>query len=224
MPRANNSLPDWIERQLGQGREFRDMAQPLEARAEDEQRCLVEGYACTFGNFYTLFSMDGYTVEERVDAHAFDQCDMSDYILQVDHHGKVYARNRNNTLSATPDAHGLLTRAQLAGVSGGPDLYGDVKAGYYDKMSFAFRVGKDERKVIEDHDTGNIIVQRTILEITKLYDVSIVSIPANDATEIFARSLDAGESNWAAQELRAYEARRRNRLLLEIRLKMNGGH
>lgn len=216
-------LPEWIERQLGQGREFRQMAQPLEARDAEDGKCLVEGYACTFGNFYTLWSVDGYTVQEQVDARAFDQCDMSDYILQVDHHGKVYARNRNNTLTATPDAHGLLTRAELAGVSGGADLYADVQHGYYDKMSFAFRVGKDKREVIKDHDTGEIIVRRTILEITKLYDVSIVSIPANDATEIFARGLDAGASGWAMQELHAYKARRKNKARLELKLKMTGG-
>ena len=219
MEQTKTILPDWLERQLNQGREFRKMAAPMEARADEEQECVIEGYATTFNQFYTLYAWDGYEVQECVDARAFDGCDMSDFILQVDHHGKVYARNRNETLSAAPDEHGLFTRAKLSGVSGGPELYNDVRGGYYDKMSFAFTVKRDKREVIEDHDTGKITVKRTILEIAKLYDVSIVSIPANDATEVSARGLEAGESNWAAQELRAYEARRRAKARYLYRLK-----
>ena len=219
-----HDLPEWLTRQLDQGREFRRLEQLLETRDGGENECVIEGYATTFNQFYTLWSMDGYTVMEQIDRGAFNNCDMSDYILQVDHHGKVYARNRNNTLSATPDEHGLFTRATLKGVSGGPELYSDIRAGYYDKMSFAFTVEKDKREVIEDHDTGEIIVQRTVLSVKKLFDLSVVSIPANDATEVFARGLDAGESSWAAQELRAFEARRRDKARLLLRLKMNGGH
>jgi len=218
---SETRTPDWIEEKLGQGREYRRMAQPMQAReASGEDDWDVEGYACTFGEFYTLFEMDGYRVEEQVDARAFNGCDMSDYIMQYDHHGRVFARSRNHTLTAEPDAHGLHTLARLGGTELGRQVREEIRGGYSDRMSFAFTVKRDKREIIEDHDTGLVTVRRTILEISKLYDVSVVSMPANDATEIFARSLEAGESNWAAQELRAYEARRKARARLRLRLKL----
>lgn len=220
MEQTKTTLPEWLERQLSQGREFRAMVAPMEARADEEQKCVVEGYATTFDQFYTLYRWDDYEVQECVDRGAFNGCDMSDFILQVDHHGKVYARNRNRTLSASPDEHGLFCRAELAGVSGGPELYADVRGGYYDKMSFAFTVKRDKREVIEDREAGKITVKRTILEIAKLYDVSIVSVPANDATEVSARGLADGETGWAAQELRAFEARRKAKAKYLYKLKL----
>ena len=50
-------------------------------------------------------------------------------------------------------------------------------------MSFGFTVADDDIKSI---DNGNYL--RTIRKIGKLYDVSAVSIPANDYTTIAARS------------------------------------
>lgn len=223
---SNLILPDWIEERLAQGREFRQMVQPMHIRAAEEGEepgYIVEGYATTFNQLYTLYSMDGYTVEEQVDARAFDGCDMSDYIMQYDHHGRVFARNRNKTLTATPDEHGLHTVADLSGTELGRQVYEEIKGGYSDRMSFAFTVANDKKEIFEDRVTGMVTVRRTILEIGKLYDVSVVSIPANDATEIFARGMADGAISWAAQELRAYEARRKARQRLQLKLKLMEG-
>ena len=61
-------------------------------------------------------------------------------------------------------------------------------------MSFAFTVRKSEYVYTEDAETGTEKVLRKILEIDKLYDVSVVDIPAYDATEISARNAFAAES------------------------------
>lgn len=220
---SNLILPDWLERQFNQGREFRRMTTPLQARADDQDEWDVDGYATTFNQWYTLVAWDDYEVQESVDRSAFDSCDMSDFIMQYDHHGRVFARNRNETLTAEPDDHGLHVLAKLRGTTLGREILEEVQGGYSDRMSFAFVVKKDKREVVEDHDTGKVMVKRTILEISKLYDVSIVSIPANDATEISARGLADGSISWAAQELRAYEARRRARQRLQLKLKLMEG-
>lgn len=221
-------LPDWLERQFNQGREFRRMATPLQVRANDDQENKdgwdVEGYATTFDQWYTLAAWNDYEVQECVDRKAFDSCDMSDFIMQYDHHGRVFARNRNKTLTAEPDDHGLRTLAKLRGTTLGREILEEVQGGYSDRMSFAFVVKKDKREVVEDHETGKVLVKRTILEISKLYDVSIVSIPANDATEISARGLADGSISWAAQELRAYEDRRRAYLWLQLQLRLKGAN
>lgn len=226
MPRETlDRLPDWLERQIAQGREFRQLAQPLEIRTvgADETSYDVEGYAATFGNFYELWRSDGYSVEECVDRHALDRADMSDVIMQYDHHGRVFARIKNRTLELNNDDHGLHILGHLGGTELGRQIADEIRGGYTDTMSWCFVVDRDSREVIEDHETGMITVKRRILAVRKVYDVSAVSIPANGATEIFARCLGAGESNWAAQELRAWEARRKARARLELKLKMTGG-
>ena len=226
MPREMlERLPDWLERQIAQGREFRQLAQPLEIRAggSEETSYDVEGYATTFGNYYELWRSDGYAVEECVDPHALDRADMSDVIMQYDHHGRVFARIKNRTLELNIDDHGLHILGHLGGTELGRQIADEIRGGYTDTMSWAFVVDRDSREVIEDHETGMITVRRRILAVRKVYDVSAVSIPANGATEIFARGLEAGESNWAAQELRAWDARRKAKARLELKLKLTGG-
>ena len=187
----NKYISALLEEKLTQGREFRDM----EIRAlEDEQNdeMIVEGYATTFNQTYELWSEPGYRVLEQVDARAFDGCDMTDVIMQYDHEGRVFARMSNGTLFCTPDEHGLKVRALLGGTDLGRQLYQEISGGYTTKMSFAFVVAEDRREIIEDQQTGDVTVIRTITRISKLYDVSAVSLPANPATTIAARNYSEG--------------------------------
>ncbi len=220
MPR--NETPDWLERQLSQGREFRNLARPLELRTREDKEPSyeVEGYATTFDNYYELYRDGGYIVEECVDAHAFDHADMSDVIMQYDHHGRVFARNKNGTLDLDVDDHGLHIVGMLGGTELGRQVADEIRGGYTDTMSWAFTVDQDSREYVEDHETGMVTLRRRILAVRKVYDVSAVSIPANGATEIFARGLEGGATNWALQELQAVEARRRAKQQLAIKLKM----
>ena len=140
------------------------------------------------------FAMDDgtYRVFEQVDPHAFDECDMSDVIMQYDHEGRVFARTKNDTLRLAPDENGLQVTAELGGTEIGRQLYAEIKGGYTDKMSFGFVVGEDKREVTRDHENHITTVMRTITKIKKLYDVSAVSLPANDATSISARKFTDG--------------------------------
>ena len=180
---------DEIMRKIDAGREYRKME--IRAKEADEQKpeeCRVEGYASTFNEPYELWSYDGYTVREQVDPHAFDECDMSDVIMQYDHMGRVFARNSNGTLEINTDDHGLFMSADLSGTEIGRQLFEEIKGGYTNKMSFGFTVDEDKREVTENRENGTVDVLRTITKIRKLYDVSAVSLPANDGTEISARS------------------------------------
>lgn len=169
-------------------REYRNLAEVL-APSEDEK--LVRGYATTFEEPYLIYSDGSYELWEVVDRHAFDKTDVSDVIMQYDHEGRVFARTKNGTLTLAADDHGLLIEANLGGTAIGRELYEEIKGGYTNKMSFGFTVRGDDwdRKM----ENGIEISTRRITEIGKLYDVSAVSIPANDATEISARSLADGE-------------------------------
>jgi HK97 family phage prohead protease len=211
-------IPKTIQQKLNEGRSYRAVAE-IEARAAGdagEERMIVEGYATTFNDPYTLWSMDGYTVIEQIDRNAFDKTDMTDVIMQYDHEGRVFARISNGTLELTPDEHGLHIRADLSGTEIGRQLYEEIKGGYTDKMSFGFTVEEDTKTTTENHETGEVTILRTITAIRKLYDVSAVSLPANNATEISARAYSEGVIAEAAEERRAAEARERQKRKIKI--------
>lgn len=207
-------LPKTIQDKLSEGRVYRNV-QKIEARDETDGAKIVEGYATVFNTPYELFSMDGYTVLEQIDARAFDDCDMSDVIMQYNHAGRVFARTRNNTLEVRPDEVGLFTRGDLGGTELGSQVYEEIAGGYTDKMSFGFRVSEDVRDVTEDEETGLVTVLRTITKIGKLYDVSAVSLPANDATVISARSYGEGV---IAELLEEHEKRENKKKKIKILL------
>lgn len=207
-------IPKTLEQKLNEGRQYRSV---VEIRAVDEEM-VVEGYATTFDEPYTLYEDDEIRVMEQVNAHAFDDTDMADVIMQYDHEGRVFARISNGTLKLTPDEHGLHVRADLGGTEIGRQLYEEIKGGYTSKMSFGFTVAADE-ELRKDED-GKTTYLRTITSIRKLYDVSAVSLPANNATEISARAFCEGVIAKAAEERRAAADRERRvrkiKILMEV--------
>ena len=181
----------------------------LEYRQEDDGQMIVEGYAATFNQPYLLASYPDFELREQIDPHAFDKTDMDDVIMQYDHEGRVFARKRNGTLDVQPDEHGLRIRARLDGTTIGRQLYEEIKGGYTDRMSFGFTVDAERKDESVDPDTQRVKVLRTITGIRKLYDVSAVSLPANDATEISARTLGEGVHAEVMEERRVREERQR---------------
>ena len=168
-------------------REYRNLAELL---APDEEK-RVKGYATTFDQPYKLWGDNSVEIWEVVDRNAFAKTDTSDVIMQFDHQGRVFARTRNKTLALRSDEHGLLIDADLGGTEIGRELYEEIKGGYIDRMSFGFTVRGDEWE--NRTEDGVEIRTRRITDIGKLYDVSAVSIPANDSTSISVRSLVDGE-------------------------------
>lgn len=180
-------------------REYRNMTMAVrEAGTESEETedMTVEGYATTFNEPYTLYEDNDIIYREQVDPDAFAETDMDDVIMQYDHEGRVFARTANETLSLNVDDKGLFIRANLGGTEIGRNLFEEIRGGYTDKMSFGFIVDKDE-ELRTDAEDGRVDILRTITGISKLYDVSAVSIPANNGTSIGAetRSLIDGAIN-----------------------------
>lgn len=206
----NKSIRDKI---FGEGREYRDFTPAFPAGEK-----IVEGYATTFNDPYLLWTADGIEFWEQVDAHAFDKCDMSDVIMQYDHEGRVFARMSNGTLTLQPDDHGLFTRADLGGTELGAEIYNEIAGGYTKKMSMGFIVREERTEIDENKETGVVKVLRTILDISKLFDVSAVSLPANEGTSISARHYVDGAIDKVRQELAARHERERQRQRIKILL------
>lgn len=147
----------------------------------------VDGYFTTFNEPYELFP-DYY---EEIDSHALDECDMSDVLMQVNHDGHVYARNRNGSLTITADSHGGFCTADLSGTKRGrEELYESISNGLVDRMSFGFTIADGGFEYTVD---GEGVYHTRITKIAKLFDVSAIEgFPANEGTEISARSLHDG--------------------------------
>lgn len=201
-------------------REYRDFilaVVPSEDQAEEKM--IVRGYASTFNQPYTLWEDDEFVVQEQVDSKAFDNADLSDVIFQYNHEGRVFARISNGTLSAGPDEVGLAIEAELGGTDIGKQLFQEIKGGYTTKMSYGYTVNGSEweERKLED---GRTLELRTVTSINKVYDVSAVSIPANNATSISVRNLSDGViAEVRAERLKALELEREK---LRTKLRLGG--
>ena len=174
-------MTELLNKKIENGREYRSMVMEI----KDADDYMVEGYATTFGQSYHLYDTkdrNGNEVEVReiVSKDAFNNTDMSDVIMQYDHEGRVFARQSNQTLGLEIDDHGLLIRAYLGGTEIGRNLYEEIKGGYTDKMSFGFTVADDSMEFVDGY------YLRSLNAIKKIYDVSAVSLPANDMTAIYS--------------------------------------
>lgn len=177
-------------------REYRAIVLPLQTQATNKRidtDYYVEGYATTFDEPYLLYEIDGIKYYEKIDRNALEGADISDVIMQYDHQGKVLARLSNSTLGLEVDDKGLFIYADLSKSQEARELYEEIKNGLVTKMSWAFTVADEEY----DKETRTRIIKR----IKKVYDVSAVSIPANDGTIISARSFINGVIEKEQQEL-----------------------
>lgn len=192
-------------------REYRMITAPFEVRKEEEQEeknYIVEGYATTFEEPYVMYSDGEKNYYEQVSRKAFEETDMSDVIMQYDHEGMVFARNKNGTLELDIDERGLKVTADLSSTEASRALYDAIDKGLVDQMSFAFTVSAD------DYDKKTRT--RTITGIKKLYDVSAVSIPANPDTYISARSYFEGVIEAEREEFEKAEKREKQKQRIRI--------
>lgn len=146
---------------------------------------IVEGYATTFTPYELYRDESGNAVYEHFTPEAFDGVDMSDVIMQYDHTGRVFARTSNDTLKLDVDDTGLKITADLGRTESSRALYDDIEAGLITKMSWGFSYYTTPP--VFDEKTNTITWGAGTVQ--KIYDVSAVSIPANNDTEISARAL-----------------------------------
>ena len=168
----------------------------------------VEGYAARYEP-YVLYELEDGPIYERFERGCFDGCDMSDIIFQLNHQGTVMARQSNGSLIVEADDTGLFTAADLGRTETARHLYEEISTGMITKMSWGFIIGDYHY----DKDTRTIVHTK----VKKIFDVSAVSIPANQNTEISARSWADGVIDLAARSEAELEERRRK---LRLKLKL----
>ena len=177
----------------------------------------VEGIAARYEPYLLWDDGDWGKTYERFEPGCFDTTDMSDVIFQFDHAGRVFARNTNDTLVVEPTDEGLFMAADLGKTPQARDIHGDIVAKMLTKMSWRFCCGDYYIERTEGSKDVTIVHTR----IAKIYDVSVVSIPANDNTEISARAWIDGEIAQAARREAELDERRR-KLRTKINISLGG--
>ena len=190
-------------------REFRNME--LRAFPEEGETYKVEGYASTFEP-YKLFERDGVDYFERIEPTAFDGADLSDVVFRINHTGRVYARTSAGTVEVWHDEHGLGNVTDLSRTQAARDVYDDIRAGNYPKMSFAFTVAPDGDHY--DRATHTRVIER----IAKVYDVSPVDFPCNPGTELCVSTRDYFDGVIEMEKAERLEREKRERQKQKIRI------
>lgn len=191
----------------------------FEVRAEnnEEHGNFLEGRPIVYDSRTNLGWYD-----EIIERGALDTTDLKDVRFLVNHNTDMIplARSRNNTVNSTMqmeiDEKGMKIRVDLDTENNteAKSLYSAVERGDIDGMSFMFTVDEDKWEDIDsDHPT------RSILKISKVFEVSAVTFPAYEDTSIQARGLsDALESAKESLENVKAEARKLERRKQTIRI------
>lgn len=160
----------------------------FEARAEKNNsgqnmiigRPIVYGQRANIGGFF----------DEIIERGALDKTDLRDVRFLVNHDTKKIPlarsrkNNENSTMQLTVDNDGMGIRVTLDTENNADAraLYSAVERGDISGMSFMFSVNKDEWEDLEsDHPT------RHVKEIGSVVEVSAVTFPAYEQTEISTR-------------------------------------
>lgn len=200
-----------IQQKLNEGRQFRYVnldipRESIERRFDTDY--YVEGYATTF-NPYVLYEDEDGAVYEWFERSGVESADMSDVIFVLNHEGRVFARTSNDTVKLWTDNHGLGVALDLSKTEGARQIYEDISTGMLTRMSWSF--------MPQDYDFDR--QSRTLIhnKVKKIYDVSVVSIPANDGTSISARNFGDGVITEYEKEFSRL-AKQRKRTQLRMRL------
>lgn len=181
----------------------------LQLRQFDNDSNDVEGVAAVFDR-----EADIGWFTEKIDRHAFDHTDMSDVVLNFNHDNSLLlAGTRNGSLQLQVTDEGLLQKASIIDTTQGRDVMKLVRSGLISSMSFAFSIAKGG-EIWETRSDGR--EYRTITDIDRIYDVSLVTFPAYPQTSAWMRNGDElAEQHKALMEKRAEQDKRLKELLHE---------
>ena len=182
------------------------LVSPAEVRqSEDGDTRRIEGHAAVFGE-WTQIGSESWGWRERIDAHAFDEAITDDVRALFNHDPSLLlGRTASGTLRLSIDGKGLGYSVDPPDTSAGRDILELVSRGDVSQSSFAFEVLEERWEFFEDEPDS-----RTILKV-RLYDVSPVTYPAYEGTDVALRSVPAGRDEarmaWAAKRRSRLEAR-----------------
>lgn len=159
----------------------------VEVRAEgdgENERKKIVGYAAKFNKESQRM---GWFIEIIRPGAFTPALESSDVRALWNHNDDfVLGRTKSGTLKLVQDDIGLWVEIDPPDTQWANDLILSIERGDVDQMSFAFSDVTDRRT-----DDGDTVI-RELLEVRKLYDVSPVTYPAYEDTEVFVRKMQLG--------------------------------
>lgn len=169
------------------GRQMRTINSDFQIRnnAESDSERRIEGYFAVFGDEYEMFP----GVTESIDPHAFDEAIADDVRFLIDHDTRlVLGRTAAHTGELRIDSRGLWGSVVVnPNDSDAMNALARVERGDVNQCSFGFDILDEETEFRENGD-----VHFTIRKV-KLWEVSVCTFPAYEATAVSARKRDLEE-------------------------------
>jgi len=194
LPAPRSEETDMIEQRKAMAAAERiTMTAEVRAVATDDGSMKIGGYAATFNSEAT-----GLNFREVIAPGAFTRAlasaDPVFLLVNHDMEGIPLASTQSGTLSLRQDSTGLYMEATLDPANPkAQELSSAVRRGDMDKMSFAFTVSPEG----QTKDAG----LRTLTDIERLYEVSVVTLPAYDSTSVGMRSVEEADLELAKRKL-----------------------
>ena len=161
-------------------------AYQIEARQVGDGVFHVQGYAATWDTWYDVAGGPPYGWSETIVRGAVTKslAERDDVRFLINHDGLPLARTKSQTMTLRGDDLGLFVDVPALDLTNprAQELRSALERGDVDQMSWAFMVTLQEWNA--DY------TERRILE-ARMFDVSAVSFPANEATIIGLRSSQA---------------------------------
>lgn len=180
--RASTPTGTTPEDQQTDDKQQTDQQQPKQT-PDKQQDNQVEGYALLFNQPSKPLGADGQQFVEIIDPKALDDVDLSKVVMLDQHdYSKPLASVEAGTLKLDVDDKGLHFVATLdPSVSYANDTLSNVKNGNINSMSFRFDVDDGSDSWSKD-DNGQ--VTRTVNQLKDLFEISTVTVPAYDDTNV----------------------------------------
>lgn len=198
--------------------EIRAFSFEVRAQVDEERGTYIEGTPIVYDSWTNMGWYD-----EVIDRGALMDTDLRDVRFLVNHNTDMIplARSRNNNENSTmqmsiDDEVGMKIRVNLdiENNAEAKALYSAIERGDISGMSFMFNVDGDRWEEIESEHP-----KRHIEKISKVFEVSAVTFPAYEATNISARGLSDALDN-ARTSLDSVKAEKREIELLKLKTKI----
>lgn len=175
------------QRKITPSIETRGFDGALEVRAADNGKRTLHGYAMKFG---TRYDMGWFT--EEIAAGALDRADMVDVRALLNHDPNVVlGRTKAGTLRLAVDEVGLRYEIDLPDTQAARDLAVSIERGDISQSSWGFMLRMNDSEMGDTWKRENGKDHRTITAVSRVFDVSPVTFPANPDTEVAKRTRDA---------------------------------
>ncbi|WP_414043076.1 HK97 family phage prohead protease [Macrococcus sp. EM39E] len=162
-------------------KEVRTLEAEIEVRKleDDSSEMIVEGYALRFNTW----SENLGNFIETITPEALKNTELNNLRLLFNHNwDNVLGRQSAETLDIEVDEVGLRFKAKLPNTTLGRDLYEQIRVGNINQCSFEFTLDKDGEDV--KYDTKESIYKRTVKAIKRIREISIVSLPAYESSDV----------------------------------------